>query len=471
MLGYILLGFAIYYYFYAGMKKWSVLLFLFFCTNGFQLIPNTVIGSKHTDLAAIYCLFVATFSMIYEDSPERENKKLKTLVVILMYFMLSSILFSRWHYDLSWFQVLQGGRRLFVFVSYFFLVKLKKNDIMWLLNKCYYLTLITSILYIIQVLTDLPVLPYREIVIDPGTGLTRYHNSPPMLYLFLYLTIFYPELINIKRPHLISLVFLSALLCTQGRIEIFSGIFMMLIGFLMRGRLSVFGKYAVIFAIALIPVYSSISGRIEGNETSGMSTKEELQGIINGSFKESAISGKFKGEGTFNYRLAWIYERMLYLSQRPIGEKIYGLGMISESQTQIIQQRYNFKLGMLLENGEVCQLSTPDIAYGNFLTQYGYVGGLLFLMIWIYIMIFGWKNRKKDEWMFILFLLIAGYLIRSFSGDYIANPRNLFTSYLLITLFYYRQKEKEQLESTDNIEEDTISSEQSEKVALPAESQ
>ena len=239
----------------------------------------------------------------------------------------------------------------------------------------------------------------------------------------------------------------------------------------MRGRLSVFGKYAVIFAIALIPVYSSISGRIEGNETSGMSTKEELQGIINGSFKESAISGKFKGEGTFNYRLAWIYERMLYLSQRPIGEKIYGLGMISESQTQIIQQRYNFKLGMLLENGEVCQLSTPDIAYGNFLTQYGYVGGLLFLMIWIYIMIFGWKNRKKDEWMFILFLLIAGYLIRSFSGDYIANPRNLFTSYLLITLFYYRQKEKEQLDTTDNTEEETNTLELSEKLALPAESQ
>lgn len=471
MLGYILLGFAIYYYFYAGMKKWSILIFLFFCTNGFQLLPNSITGAKNLDLASIYCLFVAPFSMLYEDAPERENKKLKYLVVILMYFMLSSILFSRWHYDLTWFQVLQGGRKLFVFVSYFFLVKLKKNDIMWLLQKCYYLTLITSVLYIIQVLTDLPVLPYREIEVDQFTGLTRYHNSPPMIYLFLYLSIFYPELMKIKRPVFNTMIFFLALLCTQGRIEIFSGILMILIGFLMRGRLSVFGKYAIIFGIALIPVFGSISERLEGNETSDISTKDELKGLFNGTIRETAMSGEYKGKGTFNYRLAWIYERMLYLSERPIGEKIYGLGMISESQRELINKRYNFKLGMFLEDGERCQLSTPDIAYGNYLTQYGYVGGLMFFMIWVQIMIFGWKNRKKDEWMFLLFLLTAGYIIRSFSGEYISNPKNLFTSYLLITLFYYRQKEKEQLDSTDNTEEETISSEQSEKVALTAESQ
>ena len=95
MLGYILLGFAIYYYFYAGMKKWSILIFMFFTNSGFWILPDNVLGVKNYDLAAMFCFLIAPFSMIYEDAPERENKTIKYIVVFLMYFMIVSAFFSR----------------------------------------------------------------------------------------------------------------------------------------------------------------------------------------------------------------------------------------------------------------------------------------------------------------------------------------------------------------------------------------
>lgn len=451
MLGYILLGFAIYYYFYAGMKKWSILIFMFFCNNGFQILPDFVIGAKNYDLAAIFCFFMAPFSMIYEDAPERENKTIKYLVVFMMYFMIVSAFFSRYHYDFTWFQIFQGGRRLIIFVSYFFIVKMKKKDIEWLFNILFKITMITSVLYIIQVVTDLPVLPHlkgdkiAELGAELGTY-GRYYNSPPLLYLFLFISIFHPELLKIKRPYISVMIFAAALLCTLGRVQITSVIFMTIIGFLMRGRLTVFVKYALVFSLALIPLSDSISMRFSGEDYGSNSATEEIKNIMNGSVQETVLTGDIKGKGTMNYRLAWIFERMLYLSERPIGEKIFGLGMISDSQIETVQRMYNFRVGreQTEDSNAIGQLSTPDTSYGNLLSKFGYVGGTVFFILWVTIMIYGWKNRKKDEWMFILFLITADMIILSFSGDVISNPKYLSILYLIITLSLFRQTEKQE---------------------------
>ncbi len=450
MLGYILLGFAIYYYFYAGMKKWSILIFMFFCNDGFQILPDFVIGAKNYDLAAIFCFFMAPFSMIYEDAPERENKTIKYIVVFLMYFMIVSALFSRYHYDFTWFQIFQGGRRLIIFVSYFFIVKMKKKDIEWLFNILFKITMITSVLYIIQVVTDLPVLPYikgnsAELGAELGSY-GRYYNSPPLLYLFLFISIFHPELLKIKRPYISVMILSAALLCTLGRVQITSVVFMTIIGFLMRGRLTVFVKYALIFSLALIPLSNSVFMRFSGEDYGSNSATEEIENIMNGSVKETIHTGDVRGKGTMNYRLAWIYERMLYLSNQPLGEKIFGLGMISDSQEETVQRMYNFRIGRGLseENKNIGQLSTPDTSYGNLLTKFGYVGGTVFFILWVTIMIYGWKNRKKDDWMFILFLITADMIFLSFSGDVISNPKYLSILYLIITLSLFRQAEKQE---------------------------
>ena len=447
MLGYILLGFAIYYYFYAGMKKWSILLFMFFCNNGFWILPDYVIGAKNYDLAAIFCFLMAPFSMIYEDAPERENKTIKYLVVFLMYFMIASALFSRYHYDFTWLQILQGGRRLIIFVSYFFLVKMKKKDIEWLFNILFKITIITSVLYIIQVLTNLPVLPYKTIELEGLTTLGRYYNSPPLLYLFLFITIFYPELMKIKRPYICVIIFAGALFCTLGRTQIFTILFMTIIGFLMRGRLTVFTKYALLFSLALIPVSESLSTRFSGEDYGTVSAPEEIKNILNGSVKETVMAGDSRGQGTMTYRLAWLYERALYLSDRPIGEKIFGLGMINDSQIETVQRMYNFSIARYISEDDEktkAQLSTPDTSYGNLLTRFGFVGGSVLLFLWIYIAYYAWKSRKKDEWMFVLFLFVSTYIILSFSGNLISDPRHLSIIYYILTLSLFRQAEKQE---------------------------
>lgn len=473
MLGYILLGFAIYYYFYAGMKKWSILIFMFFCNYGFWILPDHVIGAKNYDLAAIFCFFMAPFSMIYEDAPERENKTIKYLVVFLMYFMIASALFSRYHYDFTWLQILQGGRRLIIFVSYFFLVKMKRKDIEWLFNILFKITIITSVLYIIQVVTDLPVLPYRKTEVGEITEFGRYYNSPPLLYLFLFITIFYPDLLRIKRPYIFTIILATALLCTLGRTQIFSVFFIIIIGFFLRGRLTVFAKYAITFLIILIPFTNSLTTRFGGEDyTSKISTTEEIKNIFNGSVKESVMVGTSKGEGTMTYRLAWLYERMLYLSDRPIGEKIFGLGMINDSQTEIVQRMYNFRISRYMSEDDPntkAQLGTPDTSYGNLLTKFGYVGGTTLFILWLYIAIFSWNNRKKDEWMFILFLLTTSYILLGFSGTLISDPKNLSVVYYILTLSLFRQAEKEETETSLATEAIELKAETTEATLSPNE--
>lgn len=473
MLGYILLGFAIYYYFYAGMKKWSILIFMFFTNSGFWILPDNVLGVKNYDLAAMFCFLIAPFSMIYEDAPERENKTIKYIVVFLMYFMIVSAFFSRYHYDFTWYQILQGGRRLIIFVSYFFLVKMKKKDIEWLFNILFKITVITSVLYIIQVLTNLPVLPYnKEVELESMNRLGRYYNSPPLLYLFLFLSIFYPNLMKIKRPYICVIILAGALLCTLGRTQIFSVLFMIVIGFLMRGRLTVFTKYALIFGLLFIPMSGSISTRLSGEDYGSSSTTEEINSILNGSVQETVTSGEFKGQGTMTYRLAWIYERMLYLNDRPIGEKIFGFGMINDSQTETVQRLYNFRIGRYFSEDDLttkAQLATPDTSFGTLLTRFGYVGGMILFTLWIYIAYFSWKSRKKDEWMFVLFLLTTTYILLSFSGNIISDPKNLSIVYYIITLSLWRQAEKE--ETGENIDVENSESSETKEMGTTIETE
>ena len=111
-----------------------------------------------------------------------------------------NIMFSYNHYHFSSYQILQGSRASFLFLSYFFLRRQKIEDLLWLNRTFFYITLITSVLYILEVFLNLPVLPYKQETakIDEYTGIMRYYNFPPLLYWYLYVSILSPQFIKSK---------------------------------------------------------------------------------------------------------------------------------------------------------------------------------------------------------------------------------------------------------------------------------
>ena len=443
MFGYILLAIAIVTYI-IELRRISLFIFVTFMLNGWSVLTDTVLGVKNFDLAFIYTIVILLLQIFYDDHPTIKDKKLRILIFIFFVFMLLNVNFSFEHYHFNFYQILQGSRASFLVLSYFFVRKYSKNDFLWLNNIFFYITLITSVLYILQVFFDLPVLPYdsENARRDQYTGILRFYNHPPLLYWYIFVTILTPHLIKSRFTFLSSFVFITALVATQGRIQIGTTTGIIILGVFMQNRLkSILGS--ILIGLFVISLFSDIIGaRFEGQFND--STENDIESIFSGGIQETVNSGNAYNVGTLTYRLAWFYERALYMHDQPFSVKIFGLGLISDSQIETVEKIYDFSLGLRDGDGNIMQLSTPDISYGNILTKYGYLGGILYLSIWFYLLLFFFKNRKESDYSFISFLLILNMFLISLAGCAISNQGNIIFPFILyIFMLHYIDKKPE----------------------------
>lgn len=434
MLGIILLLVSLVLYFKPKYRHISYFLYISFMLGaeggGFGLWTDAVLGMKNKDVAIIYTFAISLYLI------SQNNYKLPKLEIIKWYklfiiFLLCSIVFSYIHYGFSFYQILQGGRDFILIFSLPILIKIKENELSKLMKLLLYVTVITSILYILQVIIGRPLMPYSSKPdIDPSVGLIRMYNSPALLDFFLIFTFVKPEYFG-KRVNLLRVLFFIALICTFGRTGIFSTIVSVLLAMMFLGKASKMIKTIIIMGLLFIPFIGMVTSRFEKGGTS-----DDLSAIKSGNYQNFEM-----GEGgTMTYRIAWVYERFDYLINRPIGEQVFGLGLISDSQPKV-QKMYNFKLGLTdPETLTPAQLSTPDIAYGNVLTKLGFVGGIIYLGFLINMAIFLYKNRKESFLTIICAAQIIILFIGSLAGSALSYPRNLVIYFITIgTLLYARR--------------------------------
>lgn len=398
--------------------------------GGFGLWIDSVIGIKNKDLAIIYTCMISLY-LISQNNYKLPKVKFIKWYKLFIIFLLCSIVFSYKHYGFSFYQILQGGRDFILIFSLPILINIKENELSKLMKLLLYVTVITSILYILQIVVGRPLMPYGgKPSIDPSVGLIRMYNSPALLDFFLIFTFVKPEYFG-KRVNLLRALFFITLICTFGRTGIFSTIVSVLLAMMFLGKTSKIIKTIIIIGLLFIPFIGMVTSRFEGGGTS-----DDLSAIKSGNFQNFE-----NGEGgTMTYRIAWVYERFDYLINRPIGEQVFGLGLISDSQPKV-QKMYNFKLGLTdHETLTTAQLSTPDIAYGNVLTKLGFVGGIIYLGFLINMAIFLYKNRKESFLTIICAAQIIILFIGSLAGSALSYPRNLVIYFITIgTLLYARR--------------------------------
>ena len=298
----------------------------------------------------------------------------------------------------------------------------------------FWVTTITAILYIGQIIVGRPLMPYDgEPGTDESTGLIRIYNIPALLDFFLALSFVAPKYFG-KRINLFRAIYLTALACTLGRTGIFSTLMIIILSMLFLGKASKLLKTIAVLGILIIPFIGMISSRFEGGGTS-----EDLSALSSGAaFRNYDMQG---GEGgTLTYRIAWVYERFDYLIDRPIGEQIFGLGLISDSQP-IVSKKYNFRTGLTNEGtGLPYQLATPDIAYGNLISRLGFGGTIIYLLLTIMMANFFYRNRKQNPFTIVCAAMIIMLFVGSISGSALSEPKN-FVMYFLImsTMQYYKR--------------------------------
>jgi len=234
-----------------------------------------------------------------------------------------------------------------------------------------------------------------------------------------------------RKVYLFRCIYFVALICTLGRTGIFTGILSVMLAMAFTGNVGKTFKTAIVVGVLLLPFIGTISNRFEGGDT-----EEDLQTILNGG--ASVANYSRSDGGTMTYRIAWVLERALYLSTRPVGEMVFGLGLITDSSPKM---KYRFSVGNVShDTGQIVQMRTPDIAYGNLISHWGFIGTVLYLWFVISLAFFLYKNRKENMFVLVSFAVLAMSILGSFSGDEISDPKNFAIYFIIVsTLIRTRQ--------------------------------
>lgn len=418
--------------------------------QGLRLLPDELLGSKFLDLAFLYMIFIGAYSAIYERETAFYLPYNRGAVWMLLLFLSASAVFSLLYYNFSALQILQGGRHLFLFASYFFLRKVKQDDIEWVIKVLFYITVVHAGLYILQCITHLPILGVTEKeALNIATGTFRYYNYPQLMPFYLFVGLLYPFVLSKRLLRTSIVLFIVAILLTQGRTYIVMNALICCVGFLMRGKLTRLVQWALIGGIIALPFLDSVANRFTEDDT-----ESDVTMILSGRFLDYAESGK-GDRGNLTFRFAWVAERFAYLQDRPIGEKIFGLGMISDSQRDVVNNKYHFIIGLKDEKKETIQLTTGDIAWGNFITQFGEGGTIILLLLWCSLFGYLLKLRHMNPYLMCGTLFLMFQFLNSIADSHLSNTGNMAFPMLLCTygLAIYLNDDVEECNDYEKLED------------------
>ena len=434
MLGLILLFISIFCYCKPVYRAYSLVLYIGFMLgtlNGYGLFIDDITGVKNVDLALMYTLVIASFNKWKINRSLKRNNIFK-VVMCFVVFLVASLLFSWQYYNIPLIDAFRGVRSYFLILSLFVMQYFSLADIKKALRVIFYISIITSVLFILQIPAKRPLLPYPwEYSFDEATGLIRLYNSPELLYFFLFLSFTTNDIIPRKRAVVARCVLILCLLCTLGRTQILVGLLGLLLLLLLNGKVGKIAQFIVLILLISLPFYDIILQRFEGGGTT-----DDIARIQSKDYEDY-----HGGDGTMIYRLAWVTERYDYMENRPVAEQLMGLGMILEGDP-LVYKMYNFRTGLRDAKGNVMQLSTPDIAFGDLMVRLGFLGSFIYLSLYLCLMTYFYKKREQNHIYKVALCVMATYILLSFSGSIMAQPKNLSIYFLILILSLYEYNSK-----------------------------
>ena len=98
------------------------------------------------------------------------------------------------------------------------------------------------------------------------------------------------------------------------------------------------------------------------------------------------------------------------------------MGLTLTEDKVFANRKYKFQFGLKNEDGNIEQITTPDIAYGMLLTRYGLIG-TFFLVRLIYLLMRRlYKYRRKSELSMALFGFLCSQFVAAVSATAFVDP-------------------------------------------------
>lgn len=428
----------------SGKRILSTILFFFFLFDGFQIIPEkffeTGMGiSKSTDFALLYIIILFIYGIINTKDFIPINK-LALLLGGYLLFIVCLIGISYYTYHMPFVEIIRTSRYYLFALSYFVLRRLTKEEISSILKILFCIVIFQSILFTIQGFTGIALLIGAESH-KSAKLITRFYNSPLMLYFFVFYGIF-------NNPFTGKYKYISALICIVcvymplHRSLTISFILILILGlFLKMGKIKQFINYLPMLLLCIIPLVAVMGAQLASR------TMNDINSVTTGEFVdiEEIELGE---ESTLLFRIAHFYERYMHILEKPI-ETAFGSGLMAE-ESNYTNKKFDFIVGLENEKtGEIVQLETSDIAWSNLIIRYGIIGTLIYLTIYISIMIFYYKHRKV-RYALSTFLYLLLLLFTSITSN------QLYYVYMLVfpLMFFDMTLEKNNPNLTNNENEE-----------------
>lgn len=421
----------------SGVRKTALLMFCIMCYGNYgflSLVPLKYLGLYGSDGAFLFMLFATILHYAERISKPKTDTILTREIIVFAAFLMCSIAYSLWEHRLSTAQVIAGCRPHLLFLSYFFLSSVPAKNILWVLQALFYITFVHAVVYVIQFIINTPILGV-EALQDNITGKYRFMNFPVFSIFYMLMAVFRPNALGIKVPRWSAAVFLAAQICTLGRTMILGTGLVFVVGLLdFKGVSSQMNRKTVITIVVMIlaitPFLDFVTSRLDNRGE----TQAEFSSVLSGGAQSMALSGDYHDAGTFTYRTAWFLERANHMMDGDALEKVFGLGFYAPKDNSLAFAKYHFKLGITSDDGNPNQLSTPDFSYGNMISWFGFVGSILFLLIWFRLLAINFKMRRENPLSAIVFLLIIYWIIDGFGGTRLSSASNMVVPFMITAM-------------------------------------
>jgi len=410
----------------------SIFTLIFLFTDGFDLAPAPGGTMSYGNVGLIYLIFllingksrgIICFS---KNMIERQFSRLGV-------FFILSCFFSYFYYEFPAFEIMRVVKWIIPFWSVYLFRLLKRDDFHRMMRLLLNITIILNIIFIVQCLTGVIIFNYyTDHVSVNSSGFYRFYNKPIFSTFFLFYLIYNRGQYKKWIYRISVLILCAALLLTLNRMEIIA----VMLGYIiclfvvpeMKNKIS----KVILICLFTIPVITIFELR-DKDSSNGTSGRDDIAILLKGGFKDYTYDGHSEG-GTMTFRIAMMYERIMYIKDRNIAEIAFGLGL-GHSDCERTQKLYDFKIGTFTASNvavRVSQLSTADFAWVGMLCQWGILGMSLFCMMFYRLFHFFFSCRN-NTWA----LVCVGYLIYlivcSFAGSFSVEAN----MYLLPFMTYY----------------------------------
>ena len=399
-----------------GYKVPALFIFFFFLTSGFNLIPEEIFDVKMFSKGMDYAI-ILVIGMVIIDSLCVKNylkpDKLIWFVLIFYIFLASCIAYNRYVIGIDWKEIIRTARYNVLWIVYLVLRNLSKEQLHTLMKCLFLTTVVCASLYLLQIIIDEHILVKTEKVYLKlfEMKIPRFYNQPDMLHFFTFMAIYFNPYKGMLRI-ITTTILIIALLGALHRSLFIAFILAISIGYIIR--LPRTEKIAILTSISIIGFVIIV---FWGYTFANSRTVKDIALVASGNIADIEANDfdiEELQKSTFTFRIAHLLERNQYVFEHP-NAMLFGAGLMTED-SKSTDVMFDFKVGLIEEAlSKTVQLDTGDISYSILIMRYGYVGTLLVLALYIFLMHFFYKNHEDPVGLFSLTYFVVVIVTSLFS--------------------------------------------------------